>query len=164
MTNATQDPKRPHVWWYPQPERLIINAAKCATPDPRDARLAELTTALRDQAQQIADAVSHMPHEDNLVDKDDVHTVIVGTTGWRCDDDSLWFSGAEWQAAIGEREERIAALTTALRRIRTMAGDAPTLTAMALDPAMLFDAIAQIAANALAAMPEPSATVEVMAL
>jgi len=47
MTNPTQDPKRPHVWWYPQPERLIINAAKCATPDPRDARLAELTTALQ---------------------------------------------------------------------------------------------------------------------
>ena len=47
MTNPTQDPKRPHVWWYPQPERLIINAAKYATPDPRDARLAELTTALQ---------------------------------------------------------------------------------------------------------------------
>ena len=47
MTNPTQDPNRPHVWWYPQPERLIINAAKYATPDPRDARLAELETALR---------------------------------------------------------------------------------------------------------------------
>ena len=47
MTNPTQDPKRPHVWWYPQPERLIINAAKCATPDPRDARLAELEAALQ---------------------------------------------------------------------------------------------------------------------
>ena len=47
MTDPTHDPKRPHVTWYPQPERLIINAAKCATPDPRHARLAELTTAMR---------------------------------------------------------------------------------------------------------------------
>ena len=58
MTNPTQDPKRPHVWWYPQPERLIINAAKYATPDPRDARLAELTTALQRIRTLASDATS----------------------------------------------------------------------------------------------------------
>ena len=56
MTDATQDPKRPHVWWYPQPERLIINAAKYATPDPRDARLAEMTTAMRQIRTLASDA------------------------------------------------------------------------------------------------------------
>ena len=58
MTDATQDPKRPHVWWYPQPERLIINAAKYATPDPRDARLAELEKALREIRTVSGDADS----------------------------------------------------------------------------------------------------------
>ena len=33
MTDATQDPNRPHVWWF--------------TPDPRDVRLAELEKALQ---------------------------------------------------------------------------------------------------------------------
>jgi hypothetical protein len=42
MTLATQDPTRPHVTWY--------------TPDPRDARLAELTTAMRHIRQLASDA------------------------------------------------------------------------------------------------------------
>ena len=43
---STQDPDRPHVYWYPQPERLVIDAAQYAKPDPRDARIAELETAI----------------------------------------------------------------------------------------------------------------------
>ena len=39
---ATQDPFRPHVWRF--------------TPDPRDARIAELTTALRHIRQLAHDA------------------------------------------------------------------------------------------------------------
>jgi hypothetical protein len=44
MTDATQDPTRPHVTWF--------------TSDPRDARLAELTTALRHIRTLASDAPS----------------------------------------------------------------------------------------------------------
>jgi hypothetical protein len=53
--------------------------------------------------QMIHDKVSQMhrdSNEDNLVDVDDVLATIehVGAaTGNRCDDDSLWFNGKDWQ-------------------------------------------------------------------
>ena len=86
---STQDPERPHVWWYPQTgERLIVNFTP--RPDPRDERLAELEQALY--------------------------------------------------------------------RIRTLAGDAPTL-ATVTDPATILETIYQLATDALAgAMPEPAPT------
>jgi hypothetical protein len=35
------------VFWYPKPERLVIDATQYALPDPRDADLERLSTALR---------------------------------------------------------------------------------------------------------------------
>ena len=43
---STQDHDRPGVYWYPKPERLVIDAAQYAKPDPRDARIAELEAQL----------------------------------------------------------------------------------------------------------------------
>lgn len=43
---STPDPQRPGVYWYPQPERLVIDLSRYAKPDPRDARIAELERAL----------------------------------------------------------------------------------------------------------------------
>lgn len=44
---STPDPERPGVYWYPKPERLIIDAAQYAKPDSRDAYIAELEAAMR---------------------------------------------------------------------------------------------------------------------
>ena len=53
---STQDPVRPHVFWYPQTgERLVIDAAQYAKPDPRDAKLERLTTALQHVQRLAAD-------------------------------------------------------------------------------------------------------------
>jgi hypothetical protein len=42
---STQDPDRPHVFWYPRGERHEVRFV--VKPDPRDAKLERLTTALR---------------------------------------------------------------------------------------------------------------------
>jgi hypothetical protein len=56
------------------------------------------------------------------------------------------------------RDARLAELTTALQRIRTLASDATWLAIMETD---IFDAIHKLAADALAgAQPEPCAVVE----
>lgn len=44
---STPDPERPGVYWYPKPERIVIDAAQYAKPDSRDARITQLETALR---------------------------------------------------------------------------------------------------------------------
>ena len=64
---------------------------------------------LRELPQQIADAVSQMQAEDFSIDDDhqdmwvrldDVNGVIARVAEGRVGDDSLWFTGAEWQAAL----------------------------------------------------------------
>lgn len=52
---SMQDADRPHVFWYPRPERLVIDAAQYAKPDSRDARIAQLTTALQHVQRLAAD-------------------------------------------------------------------------------------------------------------
>ena len=42
---STQDPIRPHVFWYPKPTE--VTWVLTPRPDPRDAELERLTTALR---------------------------------------------------------------------------------------------------------------------
>ena len=53
MTNATQDPARPHVTWF--------------SPDPRDARLAELTTALQRIRTLAGDYTALEAWTDNII-------------------------------------------------------------------------------------------------
>ena len=95
------------------------------------ARVAELEEQVRQLPQRMIDAIEQYDWQD-----DDgawflptVRAIITGEAGYPCDDDSLWFTGAEWQGlldkAIGyecaTRDQRIAELETVLRWIEQYA-------------------------------------------
>jgi hypothetical protein len=51
--------------------------------------------------QMLSDRISQMSHDDEGLSPDDVQkeiAAVAAATGNKCDDDSLWFAGKEWQA------------------------------------------------------------------
>ena len=64
----------------------------------------------------------------------------------------------EFVVAPDKRDAELARLTTVMRHIRTLAGDAPTLASV--DPVWVLEAIALLATDVLAGTSEPTATVE----
>jgi len=92
----------------------------------RDKRIAELVLELASEtgkrmeiarqdggkhniAQMIRDRIENMKHEDGYVPINDVINEIdrvCRATGNKCDDDSLWFTGKDWQAWMCPEERQ----------------------------------------------------------
>lgn len=129
--------------------RIEVDCAQFARPDPRDARIAAQAQAYETLAQecvwthqriaeleaqvaklglfpqQVMDAIEQFDWDGEPWFIDDIRAIIEGKAGYPADDDSLWFTGAEWQSLLdraiaGEcavRDARIAELEAALRDV-----------------------------------------------
>lgn len=120
------------VSWFPPMERNEFTFV--VQPDPRDARIAELEAQVskyRLFPQQVMDAIEQYDWDGERWFVADIRAIIEGKAGYPSRDDSLWFSGGEWQELLDRaitgscatRDERIAQLETALREIRNYCGN-----------------------------------------
>mgnify|MGYP000892806192 CR=1 FL=1 len=117
------------VSWFPPMERNEFTFV--VQPDPRDARIAELEAQVskyRLFPQQVMDAIEQYDWDGERWFVADIRAIIEGKAGYPSRDDSLWFSGGEWQELLDRaitgscatRDERIAQLETALRETRKL--------------------------------------------
>ena len=93
--------------------------------DPRDARIAELeaqASKFRLFPQQVMDAIEQYDWDGERWFIEDIRAIIEGKAGYPSRDDSLWFTGAEWQGLLdraigGECAQRDARITELEARI-----------------------------------------------
>jgi hypothetical protein len=81
----------------------------------------DICQMIRDRvAQREADEYGYVPHDKTLADI----SLVADATGNRCDDDSLWFAGTEWNEIVSSGETakaQLAALRSAVGEIEQLA-------------------------------------------